>query len=121
MSLAADLRHLADVIDANPELDLHFASGAQTVYLSRSGPFADRVRLLAKFGTVAKERGADFYARVRLSPSFELCAIDYDGEVACELVQVGTEERPIMVASGRVEVVPVYEWKCPESILASAS
>lgn len=126
-NLAADLRHLANLIDAHPELGLT-TSGPTGVFLRRFDEgFVTAVRHLSGLGlgSVAKDRATGvFTARLRLNSSFELIALDYDEEVACELVQTGTRtvERPVLVQTG-VETVeePVMEWVCPPSILAAAT
>lgn len=125
MSLVDDLRQLADVIEANPELGLNFVGiSRESIYVEHGRPFVERVRQLAKFGVVEKERSTSFLARVALNKTFELVAIDYTNEVACELVQTGVETvvEPIMEQVGERTVErPIMEWKCPESILAGAS
>lgn len=124
-TLADDLRHLADLIDANPDITLRTAAGLPlNLFTDRAAGFVDRIRQLTRFGTATKERSADrLTVRVRVNPSFELVAIDYAREVACERIQVGVEtvEQPIMEQVG-IETVeqPVYEWICPESILAGS-
>lgn len=124
MSLSDDLRQAADLIDAHPEKSFTMAGGI-TLYVGRhSGSFTDTVRWLTQFGTVKKERpGQSFLATVVVG-KIELAAIDYDDEVACELVQTGEREvtRDIVKVVGTETVTePIMEWKCPPSILAGAS
>ena len=122
-SFANDLRQLADIIDANPSIGI-CGGGSSLVFVEADHQlFADRVRAMAKIGTVSKERGVShFAARVRINESFTLLALDHSDEVACVRVQTGTRtvERPITVGVETV-VEPVFEWVCPPSILATAS
>lgn len=77
-------------------------------------------RVLKRYGIVKKEGGeGGMRLRLRLAPGlFIVCS----APGLCEKVQVGTkvveatEEQVIPAQPEREE--PVYEWKCPESILA---
>ncbi len=128
MTIADDLRELANLCDNNPQLDINFG-GPITAYCGEwDTPFADTVRLLTALhaGPVDKARSdtGTFKATLALNKTVTLCALDYMGDVVCERVQVGTETvtRPIMVEAGTETVdVPVYVWKCPDSILAPAT
>lgn len=110
------LRDLADFLEAHPIKEVR----RQTVHVfcdSRQ-EFADELR---KIGRAEKEYGAEwFWARKTFGP-IEL-QLSIERNLLCERVKTGERvipaqpERTLPAEPERVE--EVYEWKCPESILA---
>jgi hypothetical protein len=123
MAAAADLRAFADLLDRHPQLADAFNGSDTFVGCDHRHPFPDLVRQLATAGRV--EKGSDdgrFEVTLQIG-TVKLILIDTRGDVVCEKVQTGTRtvEKPILQQVG-VETAeePVYEWRCPPSILAAS-
>ena len=98
-----------------------FDPGTTTINMFAWG---DEFKRLAKsFGACEKVIRDDYYIlRKRFGPIiFDLFSTRTS---VCERVQVGEKEIPEQVIPARSEEIvpahkePIYEWKCPESILA---
>lgn len=122
MSDYADgLRELADFVDRNPEL---FTYGITVdLFAEDRAEFAEKARA---FGSAEKRTMGSWYLlRKRFGP--HTLELTIEREKICERVQTGTRivTKPDPVAVADVPLVdveePVYEWKCPDSILGGAS
>lgn len=64
-------------------------------------------------GKVTKEAGYGAYGMTLTGTVADVVPVKiWPPAGACERVQVGTTQRPVLVESGEVEQVPVYEWDC---------
>jgi hypothetical protein len=81
------------------------------------------VRLAKLLGSAKKETTGGHYSHSRRFGPHEVL-VNIQREEICERVQVGTKSVTEWVAPEDTELVevtteqPVYEWKCPESILS---
>jgi hypothetical protein len=117
---AAGLRHLADVIETDP--DCPFVSGPLSLFIhddEHQAEIAARLR---------RELGGGLWKKAESGTHLTLdgmCAglpIDLwlDRDAVCERVQVGeetveheaTEEEIVPAAEAWTETVPVFEWRC---------
>jgi hypothetical protein len=126
-AIAAGLRHLADFIDAHPDLEPPFVS---TMYVFLDGSEEEpAARKLAEYGqalgSFEKRSDGQFFKLARHFGPFEL-QVCVERELVCRRVVVGTEtvtrEVPPegVTMTTVVEEVEVVEWVCPPSILALA-
>jgi len=112
------LRELADFIDAHPD----FGAYKQSYYIFtyNKEKFA---RLARQLGTAEKTECGDYYSITRWFGPHAL-QLTIGREMVCERVKVGTRivAKPDPDAIAKVPTIDVeediYEWKCPESILA---
>ncbi len=118
MTIIADLRALADWLDAHPDIAERTHS-YNTIGVSTEDA-AEFARFVREVGAGRKNAAS---GTAWLERSFGKLKLTVFGDV-CEQVQVGTqtvtvEEYPADVVPELVDVeVPVFEWRCPESFLA---
>ena len=120
-TLTADLRALADYLDAHPVVTSEVY--APEVYVLPL--FAERwAAVLADMGSFTKSSSAHQLCADRMFGSVKLHAI-MDKSDTCERVQVGETAVETRVYPDDVEpemvttMEPIYEWKCPESWMSS--
>lgn len=125
--LIAGLRELADFIEERPELfdRQGLAFGTAYVFTYTADEFAECVRLLGKGQKEAND--AYFNVTRRFGP-IEL-QVTANRSAVCEKVQTGTKvvkaRDPQLVHEAIKDIPqveteePVYEWKCPPSILSA--
>ena len=122
------LRDLAEWLEDNPDLIPTY--GGESVFLFRRGdePMPDFLsRIARRFGRCDKDVSDKWFYLVKSFGPHDIRASARRDEV-CEQVQVGTrevtEEIPDpahMIDVPTITVTreePVYEWRCPESILS---
>lgn len=116
------LRALANFYEAHPDLILPHEPQLSICPEGRSGMAAT-----AKiFGSCEKNVDEAFYRLIKKFGVIELRAIEYRSAV-CERIVIGVKEIPETILPAREEtIVPahveeIYEWHCPESLLASDS
>jgi hypothetical protein len=113
----AQLRELADWLEAHPEIDSFCTADAVLCALD-GAEFAQMTRAIGGGAKNADEKNIEV---IRTLPHGATITVFAPKAQTCRLVQTGerTVERPIMVQRGVERVVePIMEWKCPESFLA---
>lgn len=125
MSLATDMRLLADFMEKNPGLDNGLTFNQYLIFVDTKEEMA---KVAKRYGPLVKDYGTDDEnAWFSLSKRFgETLQIQWTIRRAkvCELVTVGKEtvKRPKMVQDGEEEVeVEKKEWRCTESLLGAAA
>ncbi len=74
--------------------------------------------------TFDKVYSNDFFRITKSLPGLRITFVAYRHNI-CEKVQVGEKEIPEQIIEARAaevipaKMVPIYEWKCPDSLLAS--
>lgn len=117
----AGLRELADRLERHPDCGLPFVAPHLSIYCHSEDTFAASVRAIGGTKTVDAQGNIGVETKLAGLP----VGVRMLGEV-CELVEVGTEEYDdIEVVTEAVtrtvrKTRPVYERRCPESLLALA-
>lgn len=118
---AAGLRALADWLEATPDFDLPLVCASHLTH-----NVAELARLGSLMGTAEKTTSGSFVGLRRRFGPVELKVQAFHEDV-CERVQVGTRPAEKVKlpegATWQTEIVeePVYEWRCPESILRAGA
>jgi hypothetical protein len=124
--MVAGLRELADFFEERPELCEVGTVSATTFYVFTYSPeqFAEAVRLLGKG---AKSAHGDWFNVTRQFGIIDL-QVTAQRDNLCERVQTGTKvvkaRDPQLVREALEDIPeveteePVFEWSCPESVLA---
>lgn len=124
------LRALADFLDENRDLTPHYGRGVDVALFFSLGDepamakvwLADKAR---RFGKAEKSKTSPFYEVARRFGPHKLSA-NVRENLVCEQVHVGTRTVEREVLPPGVEMVtetvkePVYEWRCPPSLLEAA-
>ncbi len=118
------LRSLADFAERHPDVASAYSTLSVNVFAADAAEMADIARRFG--GPFEKVSEGSFYnLRKFFGPhKVDVCA-SHDN--VCERVQVGTESRevpdPDALAAVPTILVdePVYQWVCPDSILAAAA
>lgn len=115
-----DLRELADFLEANPELIHEYEHLAIDVFLPDGASLAAMAMRLG--GQWEKKGNESFFELVRYFGKHYI-SLDAHRDRVCTRVEVGTEtvEVPDPNAPKVTVTRPVFEWQCPESLLALAS
>lgn len=118
------LRELADFVEAHPEIDAA-STFTLNLWMHEKSDLADWMKRLG--GKWDKYTGLDAYFIMRRMFGPHRIELNANREAVCERTQVGTKtvEKPDPELLAAVPLVtveePVYEWKCPDSLLAEAS
>lgn len=119
-TFADELRILTDFLDAHPAAVPRYQCIRMDHFVDTLDE-ATAVRRAVGGQWTKHEMGSFFVLRRRITPHTTI-EVTLAREQACERVQVGTET--VMVPAEDAPMVeveqPVYEWKCPESLLAGA-
>ncbi len=126
-TLSEDLRKMADLIDANPELSITVPSRIAFYVGGHTTDFSAAVRAIKRMcGTVDKQspanEGAPMCAVGKVGTWVQMKALDYQRTQACELVQTGVETvtRDVVKVVGTETVeVPKFEYRCPPILAAT--
>ncbi|HEX3803146.1 MAG TPA: hypothetical protein VHV75_09920 [Solirubrobacteraceae bacterium] len=119
-SFTDGLRALADLLDANPQIDTQWRDYRFILFVGSSEELA---RTAVGIGGQWEKSEDHYYCNLdrSLGGGVGIQVTTARGNV-CERVQVGTET--VMVPAPDAPMVeeerPVYEWKCPESLLGVA-
>lgn len=117
-----ELRGLADDLEANPDAPLPYPLSDETsmlVFAYTPEEFRAAVKLAGSGEKRVQDDGRMIFEGRRGPLRFKVVLMSR----VCERVQVGTKTETRQVPVGEpeydevVEEVPVYEWRCPESIL----
>lgn len=118
---ANGLRELADFAEQHPDLFEGHTFGEQIdLFAYTPEEMAEKTAML---GTSTKAKKGDWYCMARGFGPHRL-ELNIASDKFCERVQIGTKtvEKPDPEALKQVPTVeveePVYEWICPESVLA---
>jgi hypothetical protein len=120
-ALIAGFRQLADFLEQRPELHkyLEYASETFNIFIKR----AELAEIARVMGPVRKHSVDHWFYLARDFGPVSLHAAITRDEV-CQKVKTGTrvipaqEARTVEIAATPERIEDVYEWKCPESILA---
>jgi hypothetical protein len=110
------LRELADFVASHEDLFEYAPDFTCNLFACDAADMADQAR---RFGTANKREGGKWYWLERSFGPHSI-ALNIAREQICERVQVGTQKvmKPVPNAP-QIEVEePVYEWSCPDSVLA---
>jgi predicted RNase H-like nuclease len=117
------LRKLAELYAGNNDLPLPTTPFEIAIYPHDSKEAIGQIaKILAPFKATKEASEVFFTVKADLNEVVRVAAYVYRNAV-CERRQVGTKEvRRQVAVTTREEVVqePVYEWTCPDSLLASA-
>jgi hypothetical protein len=115
------LRKLAALYEKNPDFPIPYLNYQLDVFVDTKEEMAAAAKALAPYKAKKDADSTFFNVSVELD-GITLKVNAYRNQV-CERKQVGTREvRRQVPVTTREEVVvePVYEWSCPDSLLASA-
>lgn len=118
------LRALADFAEVNPDAISVYATFQVDVFADDA---ADMARLAKSIGVPFEKTSSDTWYSLRKRFGPHTIQVTSARENVCEQVLVGTKtvQKPdpdLLAAVPTVTVAePVFEWKCPDSILAAAS
>ena len=114
-----DLRELVLYLGANPEAINHYSQLRVVQWADDASDMAD---LAVSIGGRWDKEETDTHFRLIKSFGTHEVVIVTDREKVCERVQIGVET--VEVPDPTVPLVsvtrPVYEWRCPDSLLALA-
>ena len=114
-----DLRELVLYLGANPEAINHYSQLRVVQWADDASDMAD---LAVSIGGRWDKEETDTHFRLIKSFGIHEVVIVTDREKVCERVQIGVET--VEVPDPTVPLVsvtrPVYEWRCPDSLLALA-
>ena len=103
-----DMRTLLDFVEAHPDIPMP--------YFGQVDAFAgkENLRTIAKaMSPATKKSEGDFFMLTRRFGSVNL-EVNFPRDEVCERVEVGKKVVPAVPKHEE----PLYEWKCPDSILA---
>jgi hypothetical protein len=126
--LVSSLRVLADFFEKNAEdlpdglLDPNFKL---SIYLAGKDELLQAKKVMTKGTTISsplkKNQNSFSYDLTRQFGKYGELEMWTGRDAVCEKVQVGTKTEAVVktVETGETKEVPIYEWKCDESLAAS--